>query len=208
MTKRQEQLQRARATWVAKTTAAERSAYSRRWRDSNREKVNAGKRRRHKNLTQEQLDKKRSAQKRWRSANPDSIKIDSQRRKPSTKEQMRRRIARQVITMRNRRISDPLYRSLMNLRRRVRAAVKTARVSRSDRFNTLLGCSSIVLREWIQGQFSEGMSWENYGRWHIDHVRPCASFDLQNHDQQRLCFHYTNLQPLWATENLKKSSKF
>ena len=48
------------------------------------------------------------------------------------------------------------------------------------------------------------MSWENMGEWHLDHIRPCASFDLTDPDQQRQCFHYSNLQPLWASDNLSK----
>ena len=52
------------------------------------------------------------------------------------------------------------------------------------------------------------MSWDNYGKWHIDHVRPCSSFDLTDAKQQEECFHYTNLQPLWAAENLQKGSKW
>jgi hypothetical protein len=48
------------------------------------------------------------------------------------------------------------------------------------------------------------MSWSNYGKWHVDHIKSCASFDLSKEDEQRKCFHYTNLQPLWAEENLSK----
>lgn len=51
------------------------------------------------------------------------------------------------------------------------------------------------------------MTWENYGEWHIDHIKPCASFDLNDPEQQKLCFHYTNLQPMWAKENQKKADK-
>ena len=51
------------------------------------------------------------------------------------------------------------------------------------------------------------MSWDNYGDWHVDHIRPCASFDLTNEDEQRICFHYKNLQPLWGPDNLEKGSK-
>ena len=54
------------------------------------------------------------------------------------------------------------------------------------------------------------MSWDNWSikGWHIDHIRPCSSFDLSDPTQQKECFHYTNLQPLWASENLKKNNKW
>ena len=51
------------------------------------------------------------------------------------------------------------------------------------------------------------MTRENYGKWHIDHIRPCSSFDLSKPEEQSICFHYSNLMPLWAEENLKKGSK-
>ena len=52
------------------------------------------------------------------------------------------------------------------------------------------------------------MSWDNYGEWHIDHIRPMASFNLQEQEEQLKCCHYTNLQPLWAEENLRKGNKY
>jgi hypothetical protein len=71
----------------------------------------------------------------------------------------------------------------------------------------LLDCSIEKLKKQLKKQFTEGMSWSNYGKWHIDHIRPCASFDLSKPSEQRKCFHYTNLQPLWAAENQSKSDK-
>ena len=52
------------------------------------------------------------------------------------------------------------------------------------------------------------MSWDNHGEWHIDHRKPCASFDITDSDEQKKCFHYTNLQPMWADENIAKSDNF
>jgi hypothetical protein len=74
----------------------------------------------------------------------------------------------------------------------------------------LIGCSSKELESYLENQFTEGMTWENYGYygWHIDHIKPCSSFDLTDPEQQKLCFHYSNLQPLWAKDNIKKSNKY
>lgn len=73
----------------------------------------------------------------------------------------------------------------------------------------LLGCSIADLCQHLEKQFREGMTWDNYCRfgWHVDHIKPCASFDLLDPAQQRACFHYTNLQPLWHWENAAKSDK-
>lgn len=77
------------------------------------------------------------------------------------------------------------------------------------RTKNLLGCSIKFLKKHLESQFKLGMSWDNYGLygWHVDHIRPCASFDLSKPEEQRKCFHYTNLQPLWAEENNRKRAK-
>ena len=72
----------------------------------------------------------------------------------------------------------------------------------------LIGCDGKVLKKFVQNQFRLNMTWDNYGEWHIDHIRPCASFDLTKKEEQYRCFHYTNLQSLWAAENLSKGFKY
>ena len=64
------------------------------------------------------------------------------------------------------------------------------------------------LRDYLSQQFEKGMTWDNQRDWHIDHRKPCASFDLTKEEEQRKCFHYTNLQPLWGSENIRKSDTF
>jgi hypothetical protein len=71
----------------------------------------------------------------------------------------------------------------------------------------LTGCSINFLKKYIEHQFEDGMTWENHGIWHIDHIYPISKFNLLEEDQQRKCFHYKNLQPLWKPENLEKGSK-
>src|ERR1700722_193327 len=98
----------------------------------------------------------------------------------------------------------PEYRLLENLRNRLRRAVKS---DKSDGTLNLVGCDIDTLKKYLGELFLVGMMWDNYGEWHIDHIIPCASFDLSKEDEQTKCFHYTNLQPLWAEDNLKKSDR-
>lgn len=71
-----------------------------------------------------------------------------------------------------------------------------------------LGCSALELREHLEDQFTDGMTWENYGEWEIDHVRPCASFDFTKEEDIHACFHFTNTQPLWRADNRRKKDKW
>ncbi|REK64910.1 MAG: hypothetical protein DWQ49_01035, partial [Bacteroidetes bacterium] len=108
---------------------------------------------------------------------------------------------------RNKRKTDLNYKLTDNLRNRVRKTLNGK--SKSKNTLKLLGCSVDFLKKHIESQFEPGMSWENYGfdGWHMDHIVPCASFDLSDPEQQQKCFNYTNLQPLWAKDNISKSAK-
>lgn len=102
---------------------------------------------------------------------------------------------------------DPGYRVLMNLRSRLNGAVTEKGSTKLSVKRQLLGCGSEELRAHLEKRFLPGMSWENYGSgWHVDHIKPCAKFDLTDPDQQKVCFHYMNLQPLWADENRRKGA--
>jgi hypothetical protein len=103
-----------------------------------------------------------------------------------------------------RRLSDPEYRITHNLRMRLNRAVKGT--ARADSTCDLLGCKIDFYIQYLESKFLPGMTFENYGKWHIDHIKPCASFDLSDPEQQRACFHYTNTQPLWMIDNLRKGS--
>ena len=103
---------------------------------------------------------------------------------------------------------DPEYRLLFALRRRLSKAVAKSGAVKSARTMELIGCSVDYLMAYLEVQFTDGMTWDNHGEWHIDHIRPCASFDLTDPAQQRECFHYSNLQPLWAADNLAKSDNW
>jgi len=102
--------------------------------------------------------------------------------------------------------NDINYKLRITLHNRLHQLVKLGyRIKRSS---ILVGCSYEDLMEHLESKFTEDMTFQNYGLWHIDHIRPCASFDLECVKEQEICFHYTNLQPLWAKDNLKKGAKY
>jgi len=102
--------------------------------------------------------------------------------------------------------TDIRFRLSCNLRTRLAKVISRHSKSLSTMF--LIGCEIDYLMYHLQEQFTEGMSWDNYGDWHIDHIKPCASFDLSKPEEQQKCFHYTNLQPLWAEDNIAKKDKY
>ena len=102
--------------------------------------------------------------------------------------------------------SDIGYKLLCRCRSRIWYALK-GRVDKTKRTRELIGCSTDELKEYLENKFTDGMNWDNYGEWHIDHIKPCASFNFTNEEEQNECFNYTNLQPLWAMDNMKKHDK-
>ena len=122
----------------------------------------------------------------------------SNRKSRQRPEAKKRRNARR----RERYRTDPLYRIKRILRARLRNALKGK--NKSAKTMKLLGCSYSHAQNHLEKQFLPGMTWENHGTWHVDHIMPCNSFDLSDPKQQRQCCHYTNLQPMWGPENMSK----
>jgi len=133
----------------------------------------------------------------YRKCHPE--KVIAQRQSPETKAWYR-------IYLRHKRATDPLFKITRSLRDRFKNALRSKRLAKTESPIELIGCSIPELRRYLENQWMPGMSWENYGLkgWHIDHSRPIKSFDLTQEEERRTCFHYTNLQPLWAADNLKK----
>lgn len=112
----------------------------------------------------------------------------------------------------NREQNDLNFKLTRRLRSRIYSLMKG---SKSQTTLQLLGCSANEFRLYLESKFECWMNWDNYGAykenyrtWHIDHIKPCASFDLTQQDQQKQCFHYTNLQPLLAVDNLIKGDTY
>lgn len=93
------------------------------------------------------------------------------------------------------------------LRSRLHIALKRKGLRKNNLTMKYIGCSKEKLRSHIESQFVEGMNWGNHGTWHIDHIVPVSSFDLSKEENIYKMMHYSNLQPLFAEDNLKKRDK-
>ncbi len=114
---------------------------------------------------------------------------------------------KQLIYERKRKKTDPEFKLMKTLRSRLNSALKRKNVKKNHKTMDLIGASPAFVMGYLEAKFTEGMTWENHGNWHIDHIQPCCSFDLIKEEEQKKCFHYTNLQPLWAKDNLQKGGK-
>lgn len=101
---------------------------------------------------------------------------------------------------------DVGFRLLQRIRGSISAVLK-GRVKDSSALK-LIGCTLPEFKAHLEKQFKTDMSWSNYGKWHVDHIRPCASFDFNDPVSLSQCFHYTNLQPMWKLDNIKKNSNW
>jgi hypothetical protein len=103
---------------------------------------------------------------------------------------------------------DPSKRLRWHLSRRMNLALRDQGEYKRSSLSSYVGCTMPELRVWLEKQFKRGMTWENYGPyWHVDHILPCASFDLADPNQVLQCFHFTNLRPLKAFDNVSKGGK-
>jgi hypothetical protein len=133
--------------------------------------------------------------KKYREENKDKVKENKKKYQQEHKEERNE-------YQRNRRKTDEGFRILDCLRARIRESIR--RNNKSASTMELVGCSIEFLRDYLENTKVEG---KDYSDAHIDHIRPCASFDLTDPEQQRECFHYTNLQYLPAKENISKGAR-
>lgn len=108
---------------------------------------------------------------------------------------------------RERYATDVNYRLKMIFRASFRQALNAQGASKKEQVLKLLGCSVAEFKAYLEPMFLVGMTWENHGEWHIDHIRPVASFDMTILEDRQACWYYTNFQPLWAKDNLNKRAR-
>ena len=103
---------------------------------------------------------------------------------------------------------DPAFKLLVRMRTRIGSAFKSKSLKKDKATVKYLGCTKGFFQKWIAYQLTGDLTVENYGFvWHIDHVKPCASYDLNEEDQAKECFNWKNCRPLLGEENLEKSDK-
>lgn len=164
------------------------------WRQNNKTKI-IKQQQKYRSIHREHLNEHR---KRWGQQNPDKVAINAKKHREKYREKINKR-------RRQKHKENINFRLRTIISNRIRMAL--SRCSKNSTSYNLTGCSWEYLKLYLESKFTVGMSWDNFGEWHIDHIKPCCSFDLTDPEQQKICFHYSNLQPLWAIDNLKKSGK-
>ncbi len=192
--------------------------YIKSWYQNNKERLKGAREK----YYQDNKEKLREQNRVWIKANKVKIKIYNEANKDKIKEQNKAYRARpEVIARRHEwlanHLSDPQKKLIWITRRQMSNIIKRAGLGKdiitgkllTKQCLELLGCAIDKVVKHIEAQFEEGMAWDNYGyySWHIDHIKPCDAFDLTDPAQRAECFHYTNLQPLWAEDNLAKGAK-
>ena len=183
--------------------------YQKQYHLDNKEKRKQYQKQYHLDNKEKNKEKRKEYMKQYWLNNKEKYKQYRLNNKEKNKEQMKqwRLNNREKINYyyRNKTKTDPIYKFVRYQRRRMWAALKG--IGKCKSTIELLGCSIEECWNHLEQQFKPGMTRDNYGLWHVDHIIPCASFDLNDPEQQKFCFHHTNLQPLWAEDNLKKGAK-
>lgn len=161
-----------------------------RWRKKNPEWVSN----RYKKYRLENSEKVLEMNRNWYKNNPEKKKIYRENYKPRKRERRKER-----------RENDNVFNLVNRLRCRLRKYLITLNITKKNRTFDIVGCTPEFLKEHLEKQFKDGMSWDNKNEWHIDHIIPLSSAKSEE-ELYQLC-HYTNLQPLWAEENLRKGNK-
>ena len=216
-----------RKSWKDITNPKERQkAYNKAWRETNKEskkaydkdyrEINKEKRKvRQKSYCDANKDKLNSKSKAYNKVNKDKICSYKKDYRETNKEKLKVQkknwdiINKEKVNIyfKNKKKTDIQFRLSCNLRNRLYHAIN--RNFKAGSAVRDLGCSISELKSYLESKFSSGMTWDNWALdgWHIDHIKPLSSFDLTNRQQLLEACHYTNLQPLWATDNLIKSDK-
>ena len=177
-----------------------------------------------KKYVKENYQKTLKQQREWRTKNPEWVKSINSKNYLKNKDYNRKRVnkwynenpekrkeyrenykPRKQERMKERRDTDPIFNLTNRIRCRLIKYLTILNITKKNKTFEIVGCSPQKLKEHLEKQFVDGMTWENRNKWHIDHIIPLSSAKTEE-ELYKLCY-YTNLQPLWVEENLKKSNK-
>lgn len=194
-----------------------RKAYQKAWYEANKEKrkvsqnawyeANKEKKKAYSKAWYEANKEKRKASKKaWYEANKENVKAYNKAYKEANKE---KKMAYQKAYENKRLKEDPIFRLLKNMRNGMWSVLSGR--TKSSHTMEYVGMSPDELMNHLENKFTEGMTRDNYGEWHVDHIRPLASFDFTGPDREEqlhIAWSHTNLQPLWALDNIRKGARY
>lgn len=160
----------------------------------------------HKKWREENPEKVKAASRKWNEANPEKVVAKYKRYREKNREAL---YAWQREDKKRRRKEDPIFRLLANMRTGLWGCL-SGKQKNSPTFD-YIDLTPEELMDYLEGQFTEGMTRENYGEWHVDHIRPLASFDFTGPDKEEqlhAAWSHTNMQPLWASDNIRKGARY
>ena len=166
------------------------SAYSRAYYQKNKEKLQA---------------KSRLQERRLRATSEEFVEYQKQKNKAWYRKNKKKRIKQIQAWKEAKKKKDPIYKLHHNIGCLLRVSLKNRGYSKKSRTYSILGCSFEFFASHIEEKFQEGMTWENYGEWHLDHIVPVSLGETEEEITE--LNHYTNFQPLWKVENIRKANK-
>lgn len=166
----------------------------------NKERITAQKVAWYRNMSPEQREKALTYRREYNRKNKEKLAQWSKSNQKRYYDENRESICKKLA---ERRRNDPLFKLAATYRVRTRKFLK--KYSKAKKSIEILGCGWKELKEYIEKQFVDGMTWSNHGEWHIDHIKPLSKSTSKEELIERC--HYTNLQPLWAVDNMRKSNK-
>lgn len=175
-------------------TREETRIYNQKWRAANPEKC----RQYEKRYRQKNPHKNKEYRDRYNAKHPEASRLATKRWASENRDKINE-------SYRKRCRENPRYKLRKNLACRMGYAIKLGLAKKVSETVSLLGCTTQFLVGYLEAKFKPGMTWKNHGAvWEVDHIIPCAAYDLRYESHQRSCFHYTNLQPLFVYENRRK----
>ena len=150
----------------------------------------------------ENRQKVRNSYNEFYSKNKEKVQVKQKIYRKNNKEKIRLKDSNYV---KRRKKIDPLFKAIKNIRSRLNKLIKFKKFKKGKSYSSYIGCDNEFLLDYISKLFQPGMTWNNYGLWHIDHIIPLSS--ARNIEKLYELSHYSNLRPLWEEDNLKKSDK-